>query len=366
MIRVFILTVSAFTLFATSFSQITSESIFVNGVSRSYLLYLPDGFMISDALPLVVCFHGGSGTASEQLALGDLRSQADEDGFVLVYPQALPDPNDGGSTNWQVVTSGTLPFTQPNPHSDIEFVSALIQELNVMYGIDQSRVYAMGYSNGGGFVYDLACRLNDQITGIGAVSRTMYVESYANCSVSHPTPVVTILGTSDWNSPYNGLTYNGVLYFQSSDEGNALWIEENGLLNNPEVVAIPNINPNDGSTVDRYRWTDSEDCIELIHYRVNGGDHDWPGTTGNMDIVSHEVIWNHLKAFDMNGKIACANDVSPCDEDVNSDGAVNVADVLSVLSNFGCADSCVADANNDGAVNISDVLILLAAFGVNC
>ena len=73
MIRVFILTVSAFTLFATSFSQITSESIFVNGVSRSYLLYLPDGFMMSDALPLVICFHGGSGTASEQLALGDLR-----------------------------------------------------------------------------------------------------------------------------------------------------------------------------------------------------------------------------------------------------------------------------------------------------
>ena len=28
----------------------------------------------------------------------------------------------------------------------------------------------MGYSNGGGFVYDLACRLNDQITGVGAVA----------------------------------------------------------------------------------------------------------------------------------------------------------------------------------------------------
>ena len=361
-----ILTASAFTLFASMSAQLTSEVIAVGGVSRSYLLYVPDGYNDSDVLPLVICFHGGSGTANEQLALGDLRDLADDDGFVLVYPQALPDPNDGGSTNWQVVTSGDLPFTQPNPHSDIDFISALIVELSTIHGIDPSRVYAMGYSNGGGFVYDLACRLNDQITGIGAVSRTMYAESYANCATSHPTPVVTILGTDDFNSPYNGLTYNGTLYFRSSDEGNALWIEKNGLLNAPEVFAVPDISPNDGSTVDRYRWADAEDCIELIHYKINGGGHDWPGTFGNMDIVSHEVIWDHLKAFNMDGKITCANDPETCFEDSTSDGAVNVVDVLAVLSNFGCTLDCVADVNSDSVVNVSDILTLLAAFGNDC
>ena len=66
-----------------------------------------------------------------------------------------------------------LPYTLPNPHSDIDFISALILELGAVHGIDQSRVYAMGYSNGGGFVYDLACRLNNQITGVGCFS-TMY------------------------------------------------------------------------------------------------------------------------------------------------------------------------------------------------
>ena len=322
--------------------------------------------MESDALPLVICFHGGAGTATEQLNIGDLRTQADEDGFVLAYPQALPDPNDGGSANWQVVTSGDLPYTLPNPHSDIDFISALILELSAVHGIDQSRVYAMGYSNGGGFVYDLACRLNNQITGVGAVSRTMYAESYSSCITSHPTPVVTILGTNDFNSPYNGLTYDGTLYFHSSDDGNALWIEKNNLLPVPEIVDIPNINPNDGSTVERYRWVDAEDCIELVHYKVNGGDHDWPGTFGNMDMVSQTVIWDHLKAFNMDGKITCANDSEACFGDINSDGSINVADVLSVLSNFGCTLDCVADVNSDGAVNVSDVLALLGVFGVDC
>ena len=44
-------------------------------------------------------------------------------------------------------------------------------------------------------------------------------------------------------------------------------------------------------------------CRELA-YKVVGGDHDWPGA-GNMDIVSHEVVWDRLKAFNMEGRISC-------------------------------------------------------------
>ena len=44
----------------------------------------------------------------------------------------------------------------------------------------------------------------------------MYAESYANCATSHPTPVVTILGTNDFESLYDGITYQGTLYYHSS------------------------------------------------------------------------------------------------------------------------------------------------------
>lgn len=286
-------------------AQLTTESLTVDGQTRTYLQYVPADFDAAEQVPLVLCFHGGSGVAEDQLAIGDLRDTADEERFILVYPQALPDPNDGGSTNWQVVTSGDLPFTVPNPHSDIDFVTALIDEMHTLHGVDLTRVYAMGYSNGGGFVYDLACRLNDHITGVGAVARTMYAESYANCQTVHPTPVVTILGTNDFASNYDGVVYEGTLYYHSSDEGNALWIDENDLLPYAELVELPDLNTSDGSTVERYQWSDAEGCRELTHYKVVGGDHDWPGAFGNMDIISHEVIWDHLKEFDMNGRISC-------------------------------------------------------------
>jgi hypothetical protein len=51
---------------------------------------------------------------------------------------------------------------------------------------------------------------------------------------------------------------------------------------------------------------------------------------------------------------------------VNLDGTVSVADMLVVLSEFGCAQSCTADVNFDGVVTVTDVLALLGLFGTPC
>ncbi len=53
-------------------------------------------------------------------------------------------------------------------------------------------------------------------------------------------------------------------------------------------------------------------------------------------------------------------------EDLNNDGTISVADVLAVLSEFGCTSSCTMDVNGDGNVNVADILTLLAAFGLDC
>ncbi|MAO87509.1 MAG: hypothetical protein CL822_00840 [Crocinitomicaceae bacterium] len=57
-----------------------------------------------------------------------------------------------------------------------------------------------------------------------------------------------------------------------------------------------------------------------------------------------------------------------CANDVNGNGAVDVADVLLVLSDFGCAADCNAatDIDGDGGITVSDVLALLSSFGQNC
>lgn len=63
---------------------------------------------------------------------------------------------------------------------------------------------------------------------------------------------------------------------------------------------------------------------------------------------------------------SCEWDSCGCAEDVNNDGSVTVADILMLLGNFGCEESCEVDINEDGATNVQDILLILAAFGTDC
>jgi hypothetical protein len=45
---------------------------------------------------------------------------------------------------------------------------------------------------------------------------------------------------------------------------------------------------------------------------------------------------------------------------------VSVADVLVMLSDFGCMSACDSDLTADGSVGVEDLLALLAYFGAQC
>ena len=62
----------------------------------------------------------------------------------------------------------------------------------------------------------------------------------------------------------------------------------------------------------------------------------------------------------------CEYESCACPNDLNGDGAITVADILIVLSEFNCLTYCTADVDDDGAVTVTDVLALLAAFGQSC
>ena len=116
-------------------AQLSTEYVTVDGQSRSYLKYLPVNLDPSEQLPLMMCFHGGSGSAEEQLAIEICVRLQMRIGFCWCTPSPARPQRRG--TNWQVVTAGDLPFTFPNPHSDINFVSALIDAMLDMHNVLQ-------------------------------------------------------------------------------------------------------------------------------------------------------------------------------------------------------------------------------------
>ena len=56
-----------------------------------------------------------------------------------------------------------------------------------------------------------------------------------------------------------------------------------------------------------------------------------------------------------------------CPSDLNSDGIVNINDLLIVLSDYGCIGAgCAGDADGDALVGIGDILEILAVYGMSC
>ena len=59
-------------------------------------------------------------------------------------------------------------------------------------------------------------------------------------------------------------------------------------------------------------------------------------------------------------------DLAPgaCTADINSDGAVDVTDLIAVITEWGpCNDACTADIDANGAVDVGDLVQVILAYG---
>jgi polyhydroxybutyrate depolymerase len=275
-----------------------NQTLVHDGNNREYAIYIPASYDQSQAVPLLFNFHGGGGNIVDYMSSVDMRPIADTANFILVYPQAVPDPGNGGTTSWM--------HKAPTTFDDVPFVEAMIDVIAAEYMIDDNRVYVCGYSLGGEFTYELACSLNNRIAAAGAVARTMQGETFNNCAPQHPTGVLTILGTADGISDYNGITFNGIQYYMSAAETHEYWATANNCDANPTMSTIANTNTSDGSTVERYSWKDASGCTYVEHLKVVNGGHDWPGVFGNMDIDASQEIWSFVSRYNLSGLVGCA------------------------------------------------------------
>ena len=284
--------------------QQINKTMFFDGQNRSFIVYVPSSYNASSQSPLLFNFHGGGGTSSDFINFtNDMRPIADTANFIAVYPQAAVDPTDG-SNSWLHKT--------PTTHNDINFIEAIIDTLSNDYNIDNDRVYACGYSEGGIFSYELGCRLNDRIAAFSSVSGSMLIDAFrvsyynlGNCSPIHPTAVLLIPGTSD-SSPHS--SYSGLQpYYMSVNDITTYWANHNNTDINPTVTQIPNTNNSDGSTVEKRIWENGDNCVAIQELKVINGDYDWPGSSGNMDIDASEEIWKFVSMYDINGLINCGS-----------------------------------------------------------
>lgn len=129
------------------------QSLDVAGVTRTYVLDIPEAYTGSTPYPLVFAFHGAttSGQFFRSMFYGNLLSTMGDEAIV-VHPDAL-----GAPTAW-------------NNQADIPFFDALLTELSSSLCIDDARVFATGHSSGGFFTNALGCQRGDVLRAIAPVS----------------------------------------------------------------------------------------------------------------------------------------------------------------------------------------------------
>jgi len=263
-----------------------------DGTTRKYIIYIPAIYDGLNPVPLLFNFHGATMSAYDQMVNCDMRFVADSVGFILVHPQGTLF---NGETHWNVGS-----WTAGSTSDDIGFTNAMIDSLASNYNIDLNRVYSCGFSNGGYFSFELACQMSDQIAAVGSVAGRMSIDTYNSCNPSHPTPVITIHGTADNTVGYYGNYPPGS---KSVLEVIDYWVDYNNTDASSKVTNIPDLNISDGSTVEYHAYKNGDNNTTVEHYKVVGGDHDWPGMWGNMDIHASLEIWKFLSKYDINGLI---------------------------------------------------------------
>lgn len=190
-----------------------------DGVDREFIVYRPEDLDDKEEVPVVYMFHGSGGTGEKFYDISGWKEQADQEGFMVVFPTALKFHvySDEKVIQGEVKTDVSQFQTKWNDfglenqldekfdqelHDDVQFVRDMEAFIEERYAVDTSQVYATGFSNGGGFVTRLSVEATDLFaafatSGSGVVSAQVAEYIDDNDFSVTPRPRIAVIGQVD-------------------------------------------------------------------------------------------------------------------------------------------------------------------------
>ena len=307
---------------------------------RNYQIYVPAGITETSGLKLLFTLHGRSNSyIFTENGVPNFQTQADNDkNVVIVSPQGLGNP-----TVWNAYTDKSNPEEIAKYNTDFEFLKSIILALtktgtdNPTYNgigqvtIDRTKVFTVGFSNGGMMSYALVTNNPDVFAAGGSVSG-LPVNQYAlHKSNGHPVPFIHFQGKGD--------TY--VRYEQSAQHIKN-WVAYNGCGSANTITGTYDVNDNTSDYHVEYK----SGKVPFHFYGVKNAGHIPNMTYG--DTSSSQLIWNFIKDRTLGGN-AVDMTVVWCPE-------LSVLNSYSLKAWGGIEDNYVATKNEnaDGNQGVND------------
>lgn len=250
------------------------EQLTVGGTTRTYRLLDPSP---NDHRPkaLVLVLHGGREDSTAMIARTNFDQLAEADRFIVVFPDGVQGHWNSGSCCGATVVSVS---------AEEAFFNQLLDRVESQHHVDESRVYATGFSAGGYMAYRLGCDLSTRLTAIASVSGSM---PDGTCTIARPVSVLEIHGTGDNQLPYAGGVAPGLSdHTPSSVAIVTAWAQRDQCATPPQSGGA--------SALPTMTWSGCAAGTQVVLDTVTGGDNSWfaPNLSGvDSSLDATQTVW---------------------------------------------------------------------------
>jgi poly(hydroxyalkanoate) depolymerase family esterase len=283
----------------------------------NYLVYRPgDG---DNAMPLVVLLHGCTQTPTILEAASGMQAVADQNGFMLVYPEQNFISSPHRCWNWYDERNQQRDSGEPS------LIMGIVEEVAQQYAVDRSRIYVGGISSGGAMTSILASCYRDVFAAAAVHSGMAYdsansifqapiaplrgnqippevagVNAY-ECAgnAARPIPVLDLHGTADFVvAPIN--SDHTIEQFAQTNDYADDGSDNDSVLSQPTSSETGQVADGYTYTYERYEYSGN---VLMERYIVDGLSHMWSGGTGVFPLSDpkapngSQIIWEFFQRY---------------------------------------------------------------------
>ena len=243
----------------------------VDGKKRTFIMHIPSAYKGDKPVPLVIDYHPIGGSGNGEYGSSPYKAKTDPEGVITLYPDGTSKPG-GMGNGWNVGPCCSN-------DDDVKFSYAMIDKLKEIACIDPQRIYATGFSMGGGMSNHVACMMSDVFAAVAPAAMDLNKTNSAACKMSRPISVINFRGTNDPVCRYQGgdSGFNDGLNFLGAEGTFKFWAQKN------ECQGSPSKNSNG---CDEY--SNCKDGTKVVLCTKQGGGHDYGDAS---------IGWPFLKQF---------------------------------------------------------------------
>ena len=236
---------------------------------RSFIMHVPSAYKGDTPVPLLIDYHPIGGSSEGQMKDTKYKALTDKEGVISLYPQGTTKTMGPG---WNVGPCCSN-------DDDLEFTREMIKYVREKACIDPQRIYAAGFSMGGGMSNHVACMMSDVFAAVAPAAMDLNRTNSAKCTKARPISVINFRGTADPVCKYQGgdSGYNDGLNFLGAEGTFKYWAEADG------CTGAPTTNSNGCQ-----EYSNCRDGVKVVLCTKQGGGHEQGD--GN-------IGWPFLKQF---------------------------------------------------------------------